>query len=334
MKKSFFKIIAFIAVLTMMYSCNMNNNRYQKVDTSSIDIPPVNIDRYERALFSIDTTLFIDKIKDLQTQYPVFLGTEPISSPQKQQLFNYVSDTQLIKLYRKTEKQYPNIKKIEDELTSMMQYYHYYFLNQKDISVYSYISGLDTRNSVIFADSILIIPIDMYLGKDFTPYQQVNLPAYKRRNLQEKYIPVDCAEAIALYYVQDQKGMGKLLKTMIDEGKRLYIKDALLPFYADTLKIKYTSHQLAWCQKNEKQIWTFLIENDLIFSGKYSKYQKLLSDGPFTADFGRDSAPRIAHWVGWQIVRKYMEKKPEITLMDLIHEHDYAKILNLSGYKP
>ncbi len=334
MKKQVFNIAIFIATILILYSCDINKKEFQKVDVSAIDVPDVTIDRYEQALFSVDTTVFYDKIDELQSRYAIFLGEEVINEYQKQKLYNYVADTQLIKLYKRTEALYPNMQPLEKELTNMMRYYHYYFPKQKDITFYTYISGLDVNNSIIFTNSVLVISIDMYLGKDFKPYQQINMPAYKRRNYQLAYIPVDCAEAIATYYTPSVKGGGKFLQSMLYEGKKLYVKDALLPFYADTLKMKYTAQQLKWCEKNEKQIWTFLIENDLIFSGKYSKYQKLLSDGPFTSEFGRDSAPRIAHWVGWQIVRKYMENNPDVSLMELIKENDYTKILNRSGYKP
>jgi hypothetical protein len=38
--------------------------------------------------------------------------------------------------------------------------------------------------------------------------------------------------------------------------------------------------------------------------------------------------------MGWQIVRKYMEENPNITLQQLMSERDAEKILRASGYKP
>ena len=41
-----------------------------------------------------------------------------------------------------------------------------------------------------------------------------------------------------------------------------------------------------------------------------------------------------AAWLGWQIVRKYMEENPKVTLAQLMAEKNAQKILTESKYKP
>ena len=43
---------------------------------------------------------------------------------------------------------------------------------------------------------------------------------------------------------------------------------------------------------------------------------------------------RLSSWLGWQIVRKYMNAHPKLELQDLLVEKDARKILQDSGYKP
>jgi uncharacterized protein YjaZ len=59
-----------------------------------------------------------------------------------------------------------------------------------------------------------------------------------------------------------------------------------------------------------------------------------MADGPFTAEFSKDAPARLGEWLGWQIVREYYEKNPEVTLQLVMTETDAQKILSNSGYKP
>lgn len=105
---------------------------------------------------------------------------------------------------------------------------------------------------------------------------------------------------------------------------------------ADTLKIGYTQKQLDWCKVFEADIWAYLIQNNLLYETNFNKIQVFLSEGPFTPGLGENnsSAPKLGVWVGWQIVRKYMEEHPELSLQQLMAETDAQKILTQSKYKP
>lgn len=50
--------------------------------------------------------------------------------------------------------------------------------------------------------------------------------------------------------------------------------------------------------------------------------------------FRKDAPASLGKWIGWQIVRKYMEKILTVTLEKLMNESDAQKILNDSKYKP
>ena len=43
---------------------------------------------------------------------------------------------------------------------------------------------------------------------------------------------------------------------------------------------------------------------------------------------------RTANYMGWQIVKKYMNRNPETTMQDLIAYTDAQKLLEESKYKP
>jgi hypothetical protein len=116
----------------------------------------------------------------------------------------------------------------------------------------------------------------------------------------------------------------------------MYFMDKILPDAGDTLKISYTRDQLKWCTDFEPKIWAYFLEENLLYETDYPKIQKYLTEAPFTPGLGErnESAPKLAVWTGWQIVRAYMDKHPEVTLQQLMANKDAQKILNESKYRP
>ncbi|MFB1002946.1 MAG: gliding motility lipoprotein GldB, partial [Bacteroidia bacterium] len=111
--------------------------------------------------------------------------------------------------------------------------------------------------------------------------------------------------------------------------------DLPMPEHHDSLKINYHSGQIEYCEAQEKNMWTYLIEEEVLFSSDKNDYQRnYFNEGPFTAPFGNDSPPRTGAWIGWQIVRKYMNANPEVTIHDLLKDEDHQTIFQKSGYRP
>jgi hypothetical protein len=123
------------------------------------------------------------------------------------------------------------------------------------------------------------------------------------------------------------------LDRMILNGKILYFLDAMLPFEEDEIKISYTNEQLDWCHSHEANLWQFFIENELLYETEITLINKFFNDGPFTRGF-EGSPARLGSWMGWQIVRAYMNQNPEISLQQLLDETNSQKILSGSDYKP
>ncbi len=330
--RTIFQIFIFLFVGFTFSGCGSNKARYEKKQPAKLN-QEIEIRRYEKALFQLNPDSLENKINLLQNDFSFFLGTDSIKQQQLIRLYDYITDPALVALFEKVEEKYPDNSLFSENIYSLISYLKAYQPNTPVPLVQTYISGLDYSRPVMYFDSILVISLDMYLGENFDGYRTMGIPKYKRAHFRPEYIPVDIAAQIA-NSVHPAKPEGKLIERMIYHGKQLYFKDALLPNTHDSLKIKYSASQLEWIRASEKKLWTFIIENELLFSGKYSKFKKLLSEGPFTSEFGRSSAPRIAQWIGWQIVRKYMEENPKTSLYELMQMTNAQSILEESGYKP
>nr|NQU94238.1 gliding motility lipoprotein GldB [Bacteroidota bacterium] len=73
---------------------------------------------------------------------------------------------------------------------------------------------------------------------------------------------------------------------------------------------------------------------ELLYASDSETIRKLFTDGPFTHSFSSESPARIGEWIGWQIIRAYMNNNPDVTLNAMFEEVDAQKILEESGYRP
>ena len=126
----------------------------------------------------------------------------------------------------------------------------------------------------------------------------------------------------------------KLINHLIFYGKLFYACDALLPKVADSLKIGYSTKQLDYCHKFESNLWGFFAKDNKLFENDMKIVSEFTNDGPFSGSISKECPPRIAMWVGWQVVKSYMKHNPDVTVEELMNEKDAQKILSKSKYKP
>jgi hypothetical protein len=187
---------------------------------------------------------------------------------------------------------------------------------------------------VMLADSVLLIALDCFLGKDFKPYQSDGLPLYKaERMIPEQIVPECMRTMINAVFPADPSAL-TLLDQMIDLGKRQYLLNAFLPGVSDELRMEYSADQLQWIKKNESHVWAAIIENRMLYSSDSRINRVFLSDGPCTQEFGKDSPPRLGEWIGLQVIRSFTDRNSNITLRQLLSDKSAQQILVRSGYKP
>jgi uncharacterized protein YjaZ len=96
----------------------------------------------------------------------------------------------------------------------------------------------------------------------------------------------------------------------------------------------FTPDEMSWCTENEARIWAHLVDEELLFKTEYMTINKWINQAPFVAGIPKESPGRLGQWVGWQIVRAYMNENPSITVQELMQNDNAQDILNRSKYKP
>lgn len=330
--------ILFFVFLTLIFpSCTKNP---LKVDISDIKLS-LSINRLDQRLFEVTPLNEVQLLPQLEEEFGEFfplynfqiirLG-DPNAPQYTGYLQTFLTDPMITQCKLAVDSAFADIHSITEELTTAFRYYKYHFPGKQIPQIYTYISGFN--QSVVMAQGMLGIGLDNYLGADAAFYKQLALPQYKRINMHQQHISIDAMLGWAISEFPFDETNGTLLDNMIHQGKMLYFLDAMFPKKKDYQKMGYTPEQQEWCDDNEGAMWTFLVEKRELFKNDYMNTRKYISDGPYTSNFTDASPGKTGVWIGWQIVRHYMEKNPNISLSALMAETDALKILNQSGYAP
>jgi gliding motility-associated lipoprotein GldB len=336
------QIYLFFLICLIFLSCNDK----KAPDISNIKLN-MKIERFDQELGSIQPDEISEKVPALRKKYTWFFDDymEKIISVglvndtvYYTNLKSIIQNKDYLELKSTVDKTFPNLKQQEEEINRAFKYIRYYYPKQKLPRLISFLSGFAVQTPI--GNDYIGIGLDMFLGKSgsrFYPALRQSIPGYIARRFNPQNISPRVIESfIREEMFPDQDSDRNLLSKMIYNGKILYLMDAVMPQTNDSLKIGYTKEQLEWCSENEASIWAYLLQNELLFESDYMKIQKYLAEAPFTPGVGENSssAPKLGIWTGWQIVRKYMEKNPEISLQQLMLEKDSQKILTDSNYKP
>jgi hypothetical protein len=322
-----------ILPVLVLDSCKPGKSRYD-VDVSRIRIEEIRINRYDRALFSVNRDQLMNELEKLQPSFPMFLAGELNDSSNLHQILNYLEDTLIQRTFADTEKKFGNIRHIENELTNAFAHLLFYYPSDIIPHIYTYISGFDYENSIIFEDNFMLIAIDMYLGTDYPRYRNLGLPEYILPEFNPGYLVSDCMLKLAEAKIDNRKTGKNLLDLMISGGKKILFCKAMSPKMPDSVLLHYSTEHMDWITEHEAEVWAFVIENKMLYSQDVQYIKKLIGKSPFTAYFGSGSPPRLGIYLGWRIVSIFMENNPEVTLSEIMNNYDAQQILNNSGYKP
>lgn len=336
-----FALCVGITVLVGLYACHNEapkpGNQPAKGHPATQDNPEaqtIPIKRYEQALFAIKPASVSKSLGKLYPEYSFFLGKNWNQAINFERISNYLADTNIRELYKLTQSVFPGTGAISAQLTPALDIYHREFPQKPVPHVFTYVSGLDIDNPVYYADTAMAIGLDCFLGKDQKAYRLAGVPVYKSARMVPGAIAPACMKAIGAALVSDNANDNTLLAAMIRAGKILYFQDATLPEVEDYLKIGYSPAQMQWCNENEANIWSFFIERKLLFTSDPTAFTKFLNDGPFTAGLGEQAPPRLAEYLGWQIVRRFASKNSSYSLEQVLNASDAQQVLKGSGYKP
>jgi hypothetical protein len=334
------KLLVVLLLSPVFFSCR--NDDIPDVSNIKVNLKVL---RFEKDFFAIDTTNVLNELQRLRIKYPAFISdftsqilgfdykTPPDSLTKYISLF--IRDYGFVK--DSADKVFSDIDPQVKEIKRGLQFVRYYFPTYNPpYQVITFIGPFDGYSDVITSDAFAV-GLQLHLGSNFSFYKsdisRDIFPDYISSRFTPEYIPVNCIKNVVDDMYPDKSIGRALVEQMVEKGKRLYLLDKFLPYTADHLKIGYTEKQLKDSYANEAVIWDFFLNNDLLNNSDQNIVKNYIGESPKTQELGEGSPGNIGAFSGWQIVNKYMEKKPGTTLEELM-KTNAREIYSQSKYKP
>ncbi|WP_136466228.1 gliding motility lipoprotein GldB [Flagellimonas onchidii] len=308
-------------IFSMFLACKKVDKTAEAIAATQIDLSIARFDR-EFAAAKAET------IPLLKSKYPYLFPSQFSDSVWVAKL----KDTIQLELSEEVDKVFGDFEDETTDLESLFKHVAYYFPKAKPPKIITVTSDVRYNDRVILTDSLLLLGLDNYLGPEHHFYERIQ--RYIASGLDKKYLASDVASALAKKIVKYPSDRS-FLSRMVYYGKELYLKDKLLPQKEDAQKIGYSDIQMQWAIDNEEQIWRYFIDSELLYSTDAKLDRRFLDPAPFSK-FGlvmdSDSPGRIGRYIGWQIVRAFMDKN-DVTL-DQMLSLPADEIFKRSKYKP
>jgi len=338
MKHTF--IVVVIAAL-FLSSCN---NGTDAPDVSHIKLN-MTTERFEKKLFDTAAPSFTAYLQHLQESDTAFtaiflnniLNADPTWPPDTTASYINVFLKSYRPVYNDAEKLFKDFSTYEAEIKKAAQFVKYYFPAYKvPGKIITYIGPADGDGDGI-SEEAFVVGLQYHLGKDNPLYKtelvSVIYPDFIIQTFEPDHISINLMKKVVEELYPEKESDKPLVDQMIEKGKRLYLLSKFLPSKEEFKLIGYTEEQLKDCYKKEAYIWDQLVKNELLQSNDKNRNKNYITEGPTTPELGEGSPGNIGSFAGWQIVKKYMQKNPAVTLAQLMALDDET-IFQAAKYKP
>lgn len=169
------KQLLFVLIAFTFFSCKEDG----KVEEAVAKIP------IEFKVERFDTLFWTSKPEDLQNikaKYPFFF---PNNNPDSIWL-NKLKNPLLRELYTEVQMKYSSLEEITTDLEKLFAHVQYYFPENKTPRVITLINEVDTDGRVFYTDTLALISLDCYLGKEHRFY--IDFPEFKKPEMAQNQI--------------------------------------------------------------------------------------------------------------------------------------------------
>lgn len=338
--------VLLLCTFVLLVSCSKSRTQDEKTlfGEEEVKKEEVRIRRFDTALFDYGSKPTEEHLRSLEKPFAPMFAESLSNKDYMRVLKSFVEDGEMKRAAAIVRKDYPDLKFLEDELSEALTNIRRIRPDSCKTEIYTLIFG-PAEYSYAYQNRILVYPefsaisLDLYSMAALSehPYYK-SIPEYLRSGLTRENIAPDYVKTYLQEItfrdvpLQSMNPDASLLDCIVDEGKYIYATAALLPKSKMHSIFRYTPEQYMWVEKNEYDIWTYIIQRNLLYNKDRTKYLSLIAEGPSTKGIANSPA-RIGNYIGYRIVEEFMEEKP-ITLDSLFKIGDSRRILELSKYKP
>ena len=315
------KLIWPLAIFLLFFSCNSDTKMAQDIGALDVSVPILRFDKEFGRAHAQD-------LPALKAKYPYLFAKQYDDDYWRQKLV----DSLQRELTDEVVRVFPDMKEEQKELVHLFKYIKYYYPETTVPKVVAITSEVAFRNKVILADSLLIVALDTYLGKDHHFYG--GIAKYHSKNFRKEQLVVDVAAAFAKAHTLRPQA-STFLAQMIYEGQQLYLMEQLLPEHPVYELFGYTPEEYDFAIENERNVWQNFVASEQLYSTDSSLLARFIDPAPFSKfylDFDSETPGRLGRFMGYKMVASYMKNNDAPLKTMLIQPADV--IFASAKYKP
>jgi len=324
------RAVVLMIVSVLLFGC-ANDNCRSSIEPKTIDIE---VYRFEDQLFNASSEKEIENFLTKNERFAsLFLnsGQYPNDSILASIIFNLFQNDAIDTLYKESKEAFKEFEKIEKEIETGFGRLASLYPQVEIPKIQTTISGLAEGSDLLITNKEIIVGLDFFIGEEAT-FKPMRIPNYILRRYDTEHLPSIVLKFISSQYVVPGKG-DALLVEMIDHGKSLYLTSMIMPCTPENIIMGYTNEEWEDVFAHDEIIWANFIQNRWLYETDHHIKQKFMGERPNVYEIGDKCPGRIGAWLGWQIVKNYMDLN-QITVTELMKETDHHKIFAKSKYKP
>lgn len=303
----------------LLLSCELNSKVEPQIEnTQSITIERFELDFKNQAI----------RLDDLKNSYPYLFPAQTPDSIWKAKR----NDSLELLLIDAVDSVFGSFEQKRKDINQVFSNYHYYFPKATIPKGITLTTNIDYFSRVVYADSLLLMGLDNFLGQEHPYYQ--NFPSYLKSSMN----PDNLVHAITQELAKAQLASNSkttFLSKIIHEGKLLYLQERLSPNKSTAKRLGYTDKQFQWAEENEADVWRYFIDQKLLYNTDKELEFRFIALAPFSKfkrSLDTESPGRIGRYIGYRIVSSYM--KHNTTTLALLLTEDAVDILKKAKFKP
>lgn len=321
---------SFILALSMLTGCSDNSCK-EIPDVSSIEVE-VSLMPLENQLLKLDNWQETEKfLGDHRVFADYFLHANqyPHDSILAKRLYRLLNAPSIDTLFRETSQKFADMDGILDDFKQAYKIIKYHYPETRVPKLATVVTAF--YNDLYISDSLIIVGLDYFLGEGatFRPDEhQYILKRFKKESLMPTVL-----NFVSNEFNQIDRKHNSLIADMINIGKSYYFTSQVMPCTPDSLIIGYTAEEMKLVNENQEIIWANLIENELLYETNDYMKNKFIGERPNVSEISEKCPGRVGAWVGWEIVKAYMDKN-SVSITELMAETDAHKIFQQAKYRP
>ncbi len=292
-------------------------------------------DEFSRCKTEAAVDSFMNKYPDFALN---FFKYDSVRAPQiRRRIAHMTSFPEYDTLYQACKRHVVGIDEAKKELEQALRYIRYYYPNEElPDRIYTFVSGYEPGADLYEKNGMLVWGLEYCLGAKlpYRPPTQLQIYGYMLERMTPQYLPINYVLSFTTRINKSDILDNTALSDMIYYGKAYYFLEKVFPGKPDSLLIGFTDQQVADAEYNLPTIWGHFVKNELLYSTKREVKNRYLDERPKVPEISEECPGRIGRWLGWQIVRSYMRRNPDITLPQLMATTDAKMIFQKSKFRP